>query len=691
MKHIWGLPVDAPTPIGVAANPADHLRYRADIDGLRAIAVVPVVLFHSGFSAFSGGFVGVDVFFVISGFLITSLLMSELDAGKFSLLGFYERRIRRIFPALFAIMGVCSLAAWFLMMPEEFAYFGRSMVAAALFGSNVLFWDERGYFDTAAQLKPLLHTWSLAVEEQFYIIFPLLLALLYKLRRSRLVVVIAALALLSFALNVLTVGRAPEFAFYMSPPRFWELLVGALLALGAVPSLESRLLNVVLGLFGLGLIGFAVFFYSEGMAFPGFAALAPCLGAALIIYSGSQGGPVARILSAGPIVFLGLISYSLYLWHWPIGVFTRYFFGTDLSTAQAILVISLSLVLSALSWRWIEQPFRRRPSAVTRPALMRYAVAAMSASVAFGVMISAYDGVPSRLPAEAMTVYAAKWDHSPYDDVRCFVDGGSTLSVEDIENGRLCTLPPGTQGRPPSFIVWGDSHASAMAPGIGEAALAAGRSGIVGGAGSCPPVIDFDTGGSKREKVAQCQSTNRAVLDYIVAERIPLVFLVARWPKYVHRAEYGNEGVFFDPAQPIPLADYSAPLRASLDATLAELARNGIKTVIVMDVPEIGYDVPHALAKAVLTHSSADIAPTRDAVRRRQALAMKVLSDSAAKYDAALVDPTSQFCDAERCAVVKNGIVLYRDEDHLSQAGAKSLGHIFDFAFANGGAALSRR
>jgi peptidoglycan/LPS O-acetylase OafA/YrhL len=663
--------------VPAAGESASHIGYRAYIDGLRAVAVVPVVLCHAGFTTMSGGFVGVDVFFVISGFLITSLIVSDLDAGTFSLVGFYERRVRRILPALFAVIALCSVAAWFVFMPVEFAYFARSVIAAVMFCSNVLFWQESGYFDAAAQVKPLLHTWSLAVEEQFYIFFPLLLMFLHKMRRAHLPAALGGIAAVSFALNVWLTYDEPEFAFFMSPPRFWELLLGAFLALGVVPNVASRLSNELLAALGLALILGAVLTYSETMNFPGFAALAPAVGAALIIYSGHQSGVIARLLSSRAFVFLGLISYSLYLWHWPLFVFVRYYFGRDLATNEALGLIALSFGIAVLSWRWIEQPFRRKQRPVPRPRLFRLAGAAMAAAAGFGLYVNASGGLASRLPPEAALAYAAKMDFYASRHDECF--GGK---FEDIQPAGGCPQRLGeAPGQPLQYLVWGDSHAGAMTPAIVKAA-GAGRPGLLIGSGSCPPLLDFDTGASKREKLSRCQRSNRATLDLISDQHIPLVFMVARWPKYVHRSEYGKEGVFFDPSEPLELEDYSAELRTALDATLSELVRRGSKVVLVMDVPEIGYDVPHALAKAVMTRSSGDIAPTPEAVQRRQELAKKVLAAAAQRSGAIILDPTPEICDPSRCYVRKNGVILYIDEDHLTVSGAREISRIFDPVFS---------
>ena len=336
------------------------MRYRADIDGLRAIAIVPVVLYHAGFPGLKGGFVGVDVFFVISGFLMASLILSEIDQGAFSLGHFYERRVRRIFPALFATIAASAVAAWLLFMPIEFQYFSRSAMAAALFGSNILFWQESGYFDAAAELKPLLHTWSLAVEEQFYIVFPLLMLVIARFRRQWTGWILCTLLLVSFGLSIWQVESAPVAAFYLLPSRFWELLLGAVLALGLVPRSNSPIVAQALVLVGIILIGVAVFAYDEDTSFPGLSALVPCLGAALVIHGRAEDTPIGRALSWPPLVFIGLISYSLYLWHWPVIVFQRTdaIFAPETTGAVKVALVGASIGIAFLSWRFVERPFR---------------------------------------------------------------------------------------------------------------------------------------------------------------------------------------------------------------------------------------------------------------------------------------------------------------------------------------------
>ncbi len=338
------------------------MNYRREIDGLRAVAVLPVILFHAGFHVFSGGYVGVDVFFVISGYLITSILISELEAGNFSITRFYERRARRILPALFVVMLACLPFAYLWMLPSQLRDFSQSLVAVVLFASNILFWREDGYFAAAAELKPLLHTWSLAVEEQYYLLFPVFLWLFWRFRRQRVLWTVVGLAALSLLLAEWGWRNAPSANFYLAPTRAWELLAGSICAFLMVgrPQRSSNVLSAA----GLALILFSVFVYNEGTPFPSVYTLAPILGTALIILYAAQGTWTARLLSMPVFVGVGLISYSAYLWHQPLFAFARL---RSLSEPGPTLMAGLAvaaLLLAWATWRFVEQPFRNRTSPV---------------------------------------------------------------------------------------------------------------------------------------------------------------------------------------------------------------------------------------------------------------------------------------------------------------------------------------
>ena len=339
------------------------LKQRHEIDGLRALAVLPVILFHAGLPSLSGGFVGVDVFFVISGYLITTLLLKDLRAGRFSLIDFYERRARRILPALFLVLLCCLPFAWAWLVPADMRSFAQSLTAVTAFASNFLFWQTSSYFDAQAELKPLLHTWSLAVEEQYYLFFPLLLLALRRWRTAALVALLLGIALLSLAWAELQVRSHPEATFYLLHTRAWELLIGALTAIwllhrGGVPPPSGG--TQTAALIGLGLLGFANLSFDRSTPFPSLWGLIPTLGTALIIAFAHPQSVAGRLLSWRPLVGVGLISYSAYLWHQPLFAFARH---RSLETPGMPLMLGLallSLLLAVASWRWVEQPWRDR-------------------------------------------------------------------------------------------------------------------------------------------------------------------------------------------------------------------------------------------------------------------------------------------------------------------------------------------
>ena len=337
--------------------------YRREIDGLRALAVLPVILFHAGFETFSGGFVGVDVFFVISGYLITTIILAELEQGKFSIVNFYERRARRILPALFLVMLVCIPFAWLWLLPGDMKNFSQSLVAVSFFASNILFWRESDYFDTAAELKPLLHTWSLAVEEQYYVLFPIFLMLFWRLGKRSILVMLGLVFVASLAVAEWAAYARPAAAFYLLPTRGWELLIGAFAAfyLSKANRKEfGKAVGEIGGWVGVALILYAVFAYSKATPFPGLYALVPTLGTVLVILFATQQTTVGKFVGNKAFVGIGLISYSAYLWHQPLFAFARHRSLTEPSHTVFLVLSVLALALAYLSWRYVEAPFRKR-------------------------------------------------------------------------------------------------------------------------------------------------------------------------------------------------------------------------------------------------------------------------------------------------------------------------------------------
>ena len=332
------------------------MKYRAEIDGLRALAVVPVILFHAGFELFSGGFVGVDVFFVISGYLITTILIEDIENDRFSILKFYEKRARRILPALFFVMFVCIPFAWMWMPSSQMKDFFQSLVAVSLFASNILFWTESGYFDATAEEKPLLHTWSLAVEEQYYVLFPIFLLLAWRYGKKRVFWMIVAMAVISLLLSEWGWRNKATANFYLAPTRVWELLSGSIAAFIVQKKGVQR--SDALSLLGLAAIVFSIITYDESTPFPSFYGLLPVLGVVLLIVYASQETIAAKILSTNAFVSVGLISYSAYLWHQPLFAFARIRL-LEYPPVTLMLMLSLtSIALAYISWRFVEKPFR---------------------------------------------------------------------------------------------------------------------------------------------------------------------------------------------------------------------------------------------------------------------------------------------------------------------------------------------
>ena len=343
------------------------MKYRAEIDGLRAIAVVPIILFHAGFEYFSGGFVGVDVFFVISGYLITTIILSEKEQGTFSLVNFYERRFRRILPALFMVMLVSLIFSLLWLMPSYMEDFSQSLMAVSTFSSNILFWRESGYWEISNELKPLLHTWSLAVEEQYYVLYPLFLMQIWHFRKDWILGSFIVIAAISLAIAQWGAYYKPIPTFYLLPTRAWELSIGAGIAYYFLyrkqtvrTLLSHKSVNEALGLLGLLMISYAVYVFDKGTPFPSLYALVPTVGTGLIILFSSSQTMVGRLLSIKPLVAVGLISYGAYLWHWPLLVFARHLSLTEPSELTFAILALLSFPLAYLSWRYIEKPFRTK-------------------------------------------------------------------------------------------------------------------------------------------------------------------------------------------------------------------------------------------------------------------------------------------------------------------------------------------
>lgn len=653
-------------------------RYRADIDGLRAVAIVPVVLFHAGLDAFRGGFVGVDVFFVISGFLITGLILPEIERGTFSIINFYERRVRRILPALFAVLIFASAAATWILLPGDLADFGRSALATAGFASNFVFWKESGYFGGAAEEMPLLHTWSLAVEEQFYILFPLCLLLVARRLGRRYLAATAIVVATSFAASVIVVGIDRDAAFYLAPTRAWELGLGALLAMGAFrPSHHAGVRHLV-AVLGAAAIAWSVVSFSAATPFPGAAALLPCAGTAAIIWAGTGGhNAVGDLLSRRPFVLTGLVSYSLYLWHWPLLAFLRYYRIGDLGAGDTIVVLAASTGAAVISWRYIERPFRGRSGLFDRRQLFAVTGVAMVAMSGFGIATMVTGGFPSRVDDEVRALMAAATDRRPLDWDCAEVTPAAVVA------GKLCRI--GSNIVAPSFVVWGDSHARVLADAVGAAAARQERSGLLAIRSACAPLpgVRRADHGARR----QCPEFNEAVISAIESRpEIVDVILTGRWALLAEGVRYARETgptVYLADAQSRrpSLAENRRVFDRSLRSTVERLRRAGKRVWIVSSVPEVGWDVPSTLARAHRFGRDLQIAPTRQQFLARQAFVLETLESLALTQGVTVLRPDAALCPGANCAVIAQGRPLYFDGHHLTLHGAALLEPLFEGVF----------
>lgn len=599
------------------------MQYRPEIDGLRAVAVLPVVLFHAGFEVFSGGYVGVDVFFIISGFLITGLIREDLVAGRFSILRFYERRVRRILPALVAVVLATSVVVFAVMLPSFVLDYSRSLISVSTFVSNVYFWRYSGYFDASAALRPMLHTWSLAVEEQYYVFMPIAALAVYRFCNGLWLWIFGFALLASLVLSIYATQAAPTANFFLLPTRAWELLLGAMFA--SIPRrVHTGFADQIMSLAGLGLILWAVFAFDEFTPFPGVAALAPCVGSALVIYYASpRHTAVGRLLASRPAVWIGLISYSLYLVHWPIAVFWRYITleAPGLLAATAISVASVPLAY--LSWRYVERPFRGRSQASSLRVVL-VGVATLCAIGMIGVFGWVTGGKLDMSPA-AVTAAPKGARGNSWRNGTCFFETEPTgpWRADDCVINPAGTVP---------VLLWGDSFAAHYTPGI-SAVLAQGGDARVFEytAAGCPPALAYFS-----QARPWCTEFNRNALKVIEELGIRRVILSARW------VDLRRRGL------------------DQLQSTLDALSRLDVETYLIGQSPIFITDVAVIGARGHDSWHSTFASTLNDELRD--------MADSSGVH---FVDPTQHLCVDGLCAIRQGDDYLFFDYGHFSDFGSE--------------------
>jgi peptidoglycan/LPS O-acetylase OafA/YrhL len=666
------------------------MKYRPEIDGLRALAVIPVILFHAGFDLFSGGYLGVDIFFVISGYLITTIIIQELTSGHFTLSGFYERRVRRIFPALaFLILATIPLA-WLCLPPDAMSDYALSLIGVATFSSNFVFWKQDGYFETAAELTPLLHTWSLAVEEQFYLIFPLAMLIVWKFGKK----VIVVLCLVGFLLSLLIAQWATQYAvrggFFLLPPRGWELLIGTFCAFYLQWRCKTKGHHVramrwhqALSLCGLAMVLYAIFGFDSLTPTPSLYTLIPTLGAAFIILYANQGTFVQTLLSQKVLVRIGLISYSAYLWHHPVFVFYRYNTLAEPPHLTMLALSIFSLALGWMSWKFIEQPFRQK----NRIRLSTvYKLAALFTLILIGFGIAGYinKGFPKRVSISLPE--NLQWNSlgEKFETLGYVCD---FKTIEGTQNVLGCEYGDITSDE--TIVIYGDSHAEAMSYALDKTMRDKGIKVLQLDINGCENIPYFRQNNDML--VTDCAQRYEEFLAYVQSLSTDVI-LINRWTfklfpldgydvtmpyknslGHLENESYREYGVYDQGA-----IHYDPKTKEKfLEIFIKKLAAASKTLFLVYPVPEMAGDIARAniLYRNKTGEILQEIAIPYSDYESRNAFVISVFD----KLDVShikRIKPSEIFCNSfsqGHCMAQYDSVPFYLDDDHLSDIGAQMI------------------
>tara|TARA_B100000900_G_scaffold408388_1_gene422578 strand:- start:374 stop:2341 length:1968 start_codon:yes stop_codon:yes gene_type:complete len=650
------------------------MKYRAEIDGLRALAVLPVILFHAGFELFSGGYVGVDVFFVISGYLITSILIEDIEKNRFSIIHFYERRARRILPALFFVMFACIPFAILWMLPNQMEDFSLSLIAVSLFVSNILFWRQSGYFAPAAEEMPLLHTWSLAVEEQYYLLFPIFLILAWRFGKKGVFWMIIVIGVVSLFLSEWGWRNQEAANFYLAPTRAWELLAGSVTAF--IVQKKGVQKHNLLALFGLASIFLSIFLYDETTPFPSVFALVPVLGVVLLILFANKETWAAKLLSAKVLVGIGLISYSTYLWHQPLFAFARIRLSEHPSSALMLLLSMTSIILAYLSWRFVEKPFRQR-NITSRRTIFSGSLVGLCCFLFIGYQGYLNNGFEDKLlNTQELAVYkSTKRSNEPnceHGVDKCFE------LMSDGENGVVLLL--------------GDSNAEHFSTSLRNLADEMSYNYIQLTYNGCLPLANFNRLEKSPGFNQNCKSFNHEVRENLNfhEKNIDVIVVSAAWLLYYYGSDLLETTANFN-KHPISNIRLSHNGKTEIEenerdeifgnyfkALFTLLKKSANKVIVVGPLPPsiVKFNHKNSLFSPNLLSSSEFFNSTSS---------FNLVFDNAVnEANISFIDLAKELCNKDVCSVMRNEMYLYGDPTHLSNYGqSRIMAPLFRNEFLN--------
>ena len=632
------------------------MKYRPEIDGLRAISVISVILFHAGFSLFEGGFVGVDVFFVISGFLITNLITTDLDANTFTFGDFYERRARRILPAIIFVTIVCLPLSWYLMSPSQLKVFFGSVFAHSIFLSNFFFLTQIEYFQPDAHLQPLMHTWSLSIEEQYYLLIPAIIAVIWKRSRWSTFLLIFVLALIGiyFAKNGLTNDAAKNYFHSLS--RFWEIGIGSCAALFS--KLRPLRSNKLLAALGLLLIFFSIFYFDAFTPYPSLYTIVPCFGTALVLLFGSASSGLGRLLSLPPMVGLGVVSYSAYLWHQPLFAFARLSSLTDLGPITSIFLSLLSIVMAYFTWQYVEKPFRLKPKRfIKKRAKLFFCALGISSTLALvGVIGYFSDGFPNRTQngsvlSELETRLSPNYGLSP----ECGKSEVTSIVCQTYLS--------------PELVVWGDSYAMHLVNGI--LAQYPDTKLIQHTLPGCAPLrnLVFLPSHFSSEHARACSDFNSRIIRELKDAHGSLSVIISSEFALDEKVLWNSSG------RRINYDERADELKREIASIIVQLIAFGHNVTLVSPPPEAGYDIGQCLSKAKRYGKS-----LTECDFKKDKMSNSSIFDvlDGLKTDVQLVRLDDELCEQDVCRASYGDVFLYRDKGHLSIEGSRYLGEVLN-------------